>query len=79
MPGILALLGYAITYGPQVIKVIQALGPVYTAAKPIIDRLMASGATEDEATSAAFKMLAVHTMTPTEEQVFFDKATGQIG
>lgn len=79
MPTLLMVLGYVIQNGPQIVKLIQAIGPVYDAAKPLISRLMDQGVPDDKAVATAFKMIAVHKMSVEEEQMWFDKAKGEIG
>lgn len=69
---LLTLISYAVTYGPQAIKVIQALAPIIAAAEPVIAGLVKGGMPHDEATTTVFGWLAApHKMTDAEREIWF--------
>lgn len=52
------IISFALTYGPKIMALIQALQPVFKAAEPLIAQLVSNGMSHDQATAHVFKGVA---------------------
>lgn len=69
---LVTLLGYAITYGPKIMAILQALQPILAAAEPIIAKLVSDGIPHDTAVTKVLAQMAKPDVTPQEAAFWKD-------
>ena len=70
---IVTLIQYAIQYGPTVLKVIEALGPVIEASAPVIKKLIDEGKSHSEAGDIVARAISSKQMTNEMRAILADE------